>query len=55
MAALHDGPGRQSRLAAAFATGQDAWTRGDAERFADLPASTLLFRLASVRRRGAWR
>src|ERR1019366_8804263 len=38
MAALHDGPGRQSRLAAAFATGQDAWTRGDAERFADLPA-----------------
>src|SRR5208282_4420788 len=38
VAALHDGPGRQSRLAAAFAAGQDARPRGDAERFADFPA-----------------
>lgn len=39
MAALHDGPCRQPRLAAAFAAGQDAWPRGDAERFADFPAT----------------
>ena len=38
MAALHDGPCRQSRLAAAFATGKDARPRGDAEWFADFSA-----------------
>ena len=35
--ALHDGPGRQPRLTPAFAAGQDARARGDAERFADFP------------------
>jgi hypothetical protein len=38
MAALHDGPCRQPRLAAAVAAGQDARPRGDAEWFADFPA-----------------
>jgi hypothetical protein len=38
MAALHGGPCRQPRLAAAFAACQDARPRGDAERFADFPA-----------------
>ncbi len=38
VAALHDGPGCQSRLAAAFAAGQHAGPRGDAERFAGFPA-----------------
>lgn len=36
--ALHDGPCRQPRLAAALAASQDGRPRGDAKRFADFPA-----------------
>ena len=65
MAALHDGPCRQPRLAAAFAAGQDAWPRDDAERFADFPAMgaeetagpASLFKIAGARRvvrEGRW-